>query len=47
MCSERRPAGQAAFERNSTHIVRAMFVLYSVLIVVGIVFFVIVGLTQP
>ena len=46
MCSERRPAGQAAFERNSTRIVRTMFVLYSVLIVVGIVFFVIVGLTQ-
>jgi hypothetical protein len=46
ICSERRRAGQAAFERNSTHIVRTMFVLYSLLIVGGIVFFVTVGLTQ-
>jgi hypothetical protein len=46
MCSERRRAGQAAFERNSTHIVRAMFVLFLVLIVGGIVLFVTVGLTQ-
>ena len=47
MCSERRP-GRAASLRdgNSTRIVRTMFVLYSVLIVGGIVFFVTVGLTQ-
>ena len=33
-------------EANSTDIVRAMFVLYSLLIVGGVVFFVAVGLIQ-
>ena len=40
------PAGQSCLEANSTGIVRTMFVLYSLLIVGGIVFFVAVGLTQ-
>jgi hypothetical protein len=39
-------AGQTGFEPNSTGIVRTMFVLYSLLIVGGIVFFVTIGLTQ-
>ena len=33
-------------EKNSSGIVRTMFVLYSALIVGGVVFFVTVGLTQ-
>jgi hypothetical protein len=39
-------AGQSRLEPNSTRIVRTMFVLYTLLIVGGIVFFVAVGLTQ-
>ena len=39
-------AGEACLETNSTGIVRTMFVLYTLLIVGGIVFFVTVGLTQ-
>ena len=39
-------AGQTCLETNSTRIVRTMFVLYTLLIVGGIVFFVAVGLTQ-
>jgi hypothetical protein len=39
-------AGQTNFETNSTGIVRTMFVLYTLLIAGGIVFFVTVGLTQ-
>ena len=38
--------GATCFETNSTAIVRTMFVLYSLLIVGGIVFFVTVGLMQ-
>jgi hypothetical protein len=38
-------AGQTCFEPNSTGM-RTMFVLYTLLIVVGVVFFVAVGLTQ-
>ena len=38
--------GQTCFETNSKAIVRTMFVLYTLLIVGGIVVFVTVGLTQ-
>lgn len=39
-------AGRSCLEPNSTGIVRTMFVLYTLLIVGGIVFFVAVGITQ-
>jgi hypothetical protein len=39
-------AGRECFETNSTGIVRTMFLLYTLLIVGGIVFCVAVGLTQ-
>ena len=39
-------AGDTGSETNSTRIVRTMFILYTLLIAGGIVFFVTVGLTQ-
>lgn len=39
-------AGDTGLETNSTRIVRTMFILYTLLIAGGIVFFVTVGLTQ-
>ena len=41
-----RRAGQRCFKSNSTTIVRTMFVLYTLLILGGIIAFVIVGFTQ-
>ena len=41
-----RGAGRTRLKANSTSIVRTMFVLYTLLIVGGVVLFVGVGLTQ-
>jgi hypothetical protein len=43
---EAHEAGLTRLETNSTDIVRTMFVLYTLLIVGGVVVFVVVGLTQ-
>ena len=45
-CAASLGAGEACLETNSIGIVRTMFVLYTLLIVGGIVLFVTVGLTQ-